>query len=49
MPCISSATRSFEHGKHNDFSDVPGFIEHRAYGSVNFSLFRAPEDTTEKA
>ena len=31
----------FEHGKHNDFSDVPGFIEHRAYGSVNFSLFRA--------
>lgn len=32
----------FEHGKHNDFSDVPGFIEHRAYGSVNFSLFRAP-------
>ena len=39
----------FEHGKHNDFSDVPGFIEHRAYGSVNFSLFRAPEDTTEKA
>ena len=39
----------FEHGKHNDFSDVSGFIEHRAYGSVNFSLFRAPEDTTEKA
>ena len=39
----------FEHGKHNDFSDVPGFIEHRAYGSVNFSLFRASEDTTEKA
>ena len=39
----------FEHGKHNDFSDVPGFIEHRAYGSVNFSLFRAPEDTTEEA
>ena len=31
----------FEHGKKNDFSDVPGFIEHRAYGSVNFSLFRA--------
>ena len=30
----------FEHGKHNSFDDVPGFIEHRAYGSVNFSLFR---------
>ena len=33
----------FEHGKHNSFEDVPGFIEHRAYGSVNFSLFRQPE------
>ena len=31
----------FEHGKKNGFSDIPGFIEHRAYGSVNFSLFRA--------
>ena len=31
----------FEHGTKNDFSDIPGFIEHRAYGSVNFSLFRA--------
>ena len=30
----------FEHGKHNSFEDVPGFIGHRAYGSVNFSLFR---------
>ena len=30
----------FEHGKHNDFSAVSGFVEHRAYGSVNFSLFR---------
>ena len=30
----------FEHGKHNDFSAVPGFVEHRSYGSVNFSLFR---------
>ena len=34
----------FEHGKHNDFSAVPGFIEHRSYGSVNFSLFRTPEE-----
>lgn len=30
----------FEHGKRNDFSLHPRFIEHRSYGSVNFSLFR---------
>lgn len=30
----------FEHGKQNDFSQHPRFIEHRSYGSVNFSLFR---------
>jgi len=30
----------FEHGKHNDFSEHPCFVEHRAYGSVNFSLFK---------
>lgn len=30
----------FEHGKDNDFSAHPQFVEHRAYGSVNFSLFR---------
>ena len=35
----------FEHGKDYDFSDDPHFIEHRSYGSVNFSIFR----TTEKA
>ena len=29
-----------EHGKTNDFSAHPCFIEHRSYGSVNFSLFR---------
>lgn len=29
----------FEHGKQNDFSNHPRFREHRAYGSVNFSLF----------
>lgn len=29
-----------EHGKDHDFSTHPHFIEHRAYGSVNFSLFR---------
>ena len=30
----------FEHGKDNDFSLHPHFIEHRQYGSVNFSIFR---------
>ncbi len=29
-----------EHGKDHDFSTFPGFLEHRAYGSVNFSFFR---------
>jgi 16S rRNA (guanine(966)-N(2))-methyltransferase RsmD len=29
-----------EHGKTYDFSQEPHFIEHRSYGSVNFSLFR---------
>lgn len=29
-----------EHGRTNDFSDRPDFVEHRAYGSVNFSIFR---------
>ncbi len=30
----------FEHGGNHDFSQHPRFLEHRAYGSVNFSLFR---------
>ena len=30
----------FEHGKDHDFSGDPHFVEHRSYGSVNFSLFR---------
>lgn len=30
----------FEHGKQYDFSEHPRFVDHRAYGSVNFSLFR---------
>ena len=30
----------FEHGRHNDFSTHPHFLEHRSYGSVNFTLFR---------
>lgn len=30
----------FEHGKQYDFSSDAHFVEHRSYGSVNFSLFR---------
>lgn len=29
-----------EHGKNYDFSQEHRFVEHRSYGSVNFSLFR---------
>ena len=32
-----------EHGKNNDFTDHPCFLEHRAYGLVNFSFFRRPD------
>lgn len=28
-----------EHSAKHDFSHLPGFREHRAYGSVNFSIF----------
>ncbi len=37
----------FEHGKQNDFSRHPHFVEHRSYGSVNFSIFRA--EPTDKS
>lgn len=37
----------FEHGKDHDFSEHPNFIEHRQYGSVNFTLFRATAKTVE--
>lgn len=33
-----------EHGKDHDFSAHPRFVEHRAYGSVNFSFFRHPQE-----
>lgn len=32
-----------EHSKKYDFSSLPFFKEHRAYGSVNFSIFSVPE------
>lgn len=31
-----------EHSKAHDFSALPHFFRHRAYGSVNFSLFLLP-------
>ena len=34
-----------EHGKDLSFENHPHFIEHRHYGSVNFSFFRAKEQT----
>lgn len=37
----------FEHGKDYDFSQHPHFVEHRSYGSVNFSLFKAVVTTGE--
>ncbi len=33
-----------EHSKRHDFSQLPHFLQHRAYGSVNFSIFRIPEE-----
>ncbi len=34
-----------EHGKNYEFSSHPHFLEHRSYGSVNFSLFTAAART----
>lgn len=31
-----------EHSGKRDYSHLPEFIDHRSYGSVNFSLFRVP-------
>lgn len=36
------ATFIMEHSAKHDFSTLPHFSEHRAYGSVNFSIFRIP-------
>lgn len=32
-----------EHSRAHDFSSLPEFIDHRVYGSVNFSIFRVGE------
>lgn len=37
-----------EHSKKYDFSSLPHFSEHRAYGSVNFSIFEIPDESTEE-
>lgn len=31
-----------EHNRTHDFSCLEGFMDHRTYGSVNFSIFRIP-------
>lgn len=31
-----------EHSRNHEFSSLPHFVDHRAYGSVNFSIFRIP-------
>lgn len=37
-----------EHSAKHDFSNLPHFFDHRAYGSVNFSLFRIPAENAEE-
>ena len=37
-----------EHGKTQDFTEHPCFIEHREYGSVNFSFFKK-QDLSDNA
>ncbi|MDE6294584.1 MAG: 16S rRNA (guanine(966)-N(2))-methyltransferase RsmD [Muribaculaceae bacterium] len=36
-----------EHGKTRSFAKLPGFIQHRAYGSVNFSIFEIPDEPSK--
>lgn len=39
-PLVKSGTVVIiEHSKTRDFSSLPGFSQHRVYGSVNFSIF----------
>ena len=37
----------FEHGEKHDFSQHAHFLDHRQYGSVNFTLFRAEATAAE--
>ena len=34
-----------EHNRSHDFSTLPGFMDHREYGSVNFSLFKVQKQS----
>lgn len=36
-----------EHSRAHDFSQLPFFLEHREYGSVNFSIFRVEKDSEQ--
>ena len=36
-----------EHNRNHDFSRLPGFMQQRVYGSVNFSIFRVGGDAAE--
>lgn len=36
-----------EHNRNHDFSSLPGFSDHRTYGSVNFSIFIVPDLPTQ--
>lgn len=40
-----------EHSRKHDFSSLLHFIDHRTYGSVNFSIFRIPDspDTSDNS
>lgn len=38
-----------EHSKAYDFSELPHFAQHRAYGSVNFSIFIIPSEEGKEA
>ncbi len=39
----------FEHGKDHDFASHPRFLDHRSYGSVNFTLFTSAATSSEPA
>lgn len=38
-----------EHSRNFDFSSLPHFLEHRTYGSVNFSIFRIGASVSDSA
>lgn len=35
----------FEHGKKDNFAESPHYVEHREYGSVNFTIFSNRKDS----